>query len=149
MMKLTAKAKLQIRKPVDVVFDAIANPDHLTGYFISKSSGPMEVGQELIWEFDDFPGSFPVKVTTLKTNELITFVWDPETQVDIQLQANGEGNTIVSVSEGEKELNEQNLKWLISNTSGWANFLDCLKAYLEYGIRLREGAYDYMKPKNQ
>lgn len=109
----------------------------------------MKEGQELIWEFGDFPGSFPVKVTTLKTNELITFVWDPETQVDIQLQANGEGNTIVSVSEGEKELNEQNLKWLISNTSGWANFLDCLKAYLEYGIRLRDGAYDYMKPKNQ
>ena len=30
-------------------------------------------------------------------------------------------------------------------TEGWANFLACLKAYLEYGINLRKGAFDYMK----
>lgn len=144
-MKLTARASLQILKPLDVVFDAIINPDHLTRYFISKSSGPIVDGQELTWEFGDFPGPFPVKVTAVKTNEHIAFVWDPETTVNIYLSAYGAENTVVKISEGDKELNEENLNWLTSNSCGWGNFLDCLKAYLEYGIRLREGAFDFMK----
>ncbi len=146
-MTLTAKAALQIRKPVEIVFDAIANPDHLTRYFISKSSGWIKAGEEVTWEFSDFPGPFPVKVTELKTNEHIAFVWDQDTVVDIWLAAQPDGSTVVKISEGEKELNEENLKWLTSNTFGWGNFLDCLKAYLEHGIRLRDGAFDYMKPE--
>lgn len=144
-MLLTAKASIQILKPIDGVFDAIVNPDHLTKYFISNSSGPILAGKELTWEFGDFPGPFPVKVVEVQTNELISFVWDPETQVDIRLKANGPDKTIVNISEGAKELNDENLQWLISNTGGWSNFLDCLKAYLEHGIRLRNGAFDHLK----
>ena len=40
---------------------------------------------------------------------------------------------------------EAGIKWLKGNTEGWANFLACLKAYLEYGINLRKGAFDFMK----
>lgn len=144
-MLLTAKASIQILKPIDEVFDAIVNPDHLTRYFISKSSGDMMPGTELTWEFGDFPGPFPVKVVSVQANELISFVWDPETQVDIRLKENGQDKTIVSITEGAKEMNDENLQWLISNTGGWSNFLDCLKAYLEYGIRLRDGAFDHLK----
>ena len=144
-MLLTAKASIQILKPIHGVFDAIVNPDHLTKYFISNSSGPILAGKELTWEFGDFPGPFPVKVVEVQTNELISFVWDPETQVDIRLKANGPDKTIVNISEGAKELNDENLQWLISNTGGWSNFLDCLKAYLEHGIRLRNGAFDHLK----
>lgn len=32
------------------------------------------------------------------------------------------------------------------NTEGWANFLACLKAYLDYGINLRKGAFDFRFP---
>ena len=54
-------------------------------------------------------------------------------------------STLVRVTEGEKERNEKNLNWLVENSGGWANFLACLKAYLEYGISLRKGAFDFMK----
>jgi len=40
---------------------------------------------------------------------------------------------------------EAGIKWLKSNTEGWANFLACLKAFLEYGINLRKGAFDFMR----
>lgn len=39
-------------------------------------------------------------------------------------------------------MSENGICWLKSNTEGWANFLTCLKAYLEYGINLRQGAFD-------
>ena len=41
--------------------------------------------------------------------------------------------------------NEEGLKWLSGNSFGWSNFLACLKAYLEYNINLRKGAFDFMK----
>jgi|SRR5690606_21381882 len=147
-MKLTAQATLQIQKPVSEVFEAIVNPDQLTKYFISESSGRMESGKELTWEFGDFPGKFPVKVIEIQTNQLISFVWDEETLVTIILESHSENSTVVKVTEGEKDLNEENLKWLIGNTFGWGNFLDCMKAYLEYGINLRKGAFDYMKKQH-
>ena len=37
------------------------------------------------------------------------------------------------------------LHWFGGNTEGWANFLACLKAYLEFGINLRKGGFDFMK----
>ena len=58
-----------------------------------------------------------------------------------------DNNTIVNGVGRRKILNEENLKWVLENTAGWANFLACLKAYLEYGIQLRVGAYDFMRKK--
>lgn len=144
-MKLTAKASLQIQKPVSEVFEAIVNPDYMTKYFISESSGRMETGKELTWEFGDFPVKFPVKVTQVQTNQSVSFVWDEETVVKITLESQPDNSTVVKVTEGEKEMNEENLKWLTGNTFGWGNFLDCMKASLEYGINLRKGAFDYRK----
>lgn len=143
-MKLTAKATLQIQKQIHEVFEAIVNPEKMTKYFIAESTGYMETGKELLWEFGDFPGKFPVKVTEVQPNKSIAFVWDEETVVRITLEEQPDKSTVVKVTEGEKELNEKNIKWLTDNTFGWGNFLDCMKAYLEYGIQLRKGAFDYV-----
>ena len=147
-MKLTAKASLQIQKPVEDVFDAVVDPQKITGYFIAESSGRMETGRELQWEFGDFPGKLPVQVREVKANQLVSFVWDEDTVVNISFEGQRDGTTVVHITEGEKELSEESLNWLIGNTFGWGNFLDCLKAYLEYGINLRRGAFDYMKQAN-
>src|SRR5690606_28875583 len=140
-MKLTARVSLQIQKPVEEVFEAIVNPQIMTKYFISESSGRMETGKELFWEFGDFPGKFPVKVTEVQSDSMVSFVWDEETIVRIILEEQTDKSTVVTITEGEKELSEKNLEWLIGNTFGWGNFLDCMKAYLEYGINLRKGAF--------
>jgi len=41
-MKLESNAIIQIQKPIDEVFEGIVNPDKMTKYFISESSGPLE-----------------------------------------------------------------------------------------------------------
>jgi len=48
-------------------------------------------------------------------------------------------------NENGKTLNEDNPKWVLENTEGWANFLAFMKAYLEHGIQLRKGAFDFMR----
>ena len=144
-MKLTSKAALQIQKPIDEVYEAIVNPSIMTKYFISESSGRLDSKKEIRWKFPEFKGTFPI--TNIKTdkNKNIAFVWDPETTVTITLKSLKDNSTLVKVNESGKELNENNIEWLVENSGGWSNFLACMKAYLEYGIQLRKGAFDFMK----
>lgn len=144
-MNLIAKAGIQIQKPVESVFECIVNHEKMTKYFISESTGPLETGKEVLWRFPEFEGWYPVKATEIVQNQFISFVWDPETVVKISLKTQQDNSTLVLVLEDGKEMNEANLKWALENTEGWANFLACMKAYLEYGIHLRKGAFDYMR----
>jgi len=146
-MRLESNATLQIQIPIEEVFEGIVNPAKMTKYFISKSSGRMESGKEVLWKFPEFADKYPVKVINLEVNRSISFVWDPETVVYITLEKLTDESTLVRVNESGKELNENNLKWVLENTEGWANFLACMKAYLEYGIQLRKGAFDFMRKK--
>jgi hypothetical protein len=57
----------------------------------------------------------------------------------------GGNDTLVNITEKSRDNDESGINWLRQNTEGWANFLACLKAYLEYGINLRKGAFDYMR----
>ncbi|MBE9048714.1 SRPBCC domain-containing protein [Pleurocapsales cyanobacterium LEGE 10410] len=144
-MKLESNAVIQIQKPIDEVFEGIVNPEKMTKYFISESSGPLETGKEVIWKFPEFEDRFPITEVKIERNRSISFVWDPETIVKITLEKLPDHSTIVRVNENGKELNEENLKWALENSGGWANFLACMKAYLEYGIQLRKGAFDFMR----
>jgi uncharacterized protein YndB with AHSA1/START domain len=146
-MKLESSAALQIQKPIEEVFEGIVIPQKMTKYFISESSGRLESGKEVIWKFPEFPDKFPVTEIKIEDHHLISFVWDPETVVTITLESLADKSTLVSVIENGKDLNEDNLKWVISNAGGWSNFLACLKAYLEYDIQLRKGAFDFMREK--
>lgn len=144
-MKLTAKASIQIQRPIEEVYEGIVNPEKMTQYFISESSGRMETGKELIWKFPEFPDEVPVNEIKAVNNHSVSFVWDEETIVTITLKEQADKSTVVKIIEDGKANTEQNLKWVIGNTEGWANFLACMKAYLEYGIQLRKGAFDSMK----
>ncbi len=144
-MKLIAKASIQISRSAETVFEAIVNPEHMTRYFISESSGRMETGKELSWKFPEFPEVFTVKKILAEKARMVSFVWDEATVVRIKLEQQADRSTVVSVSEEGKVNNEENIKWVIGNTEGWANFLACMKAYLEYGVELRKGAFDFLK----
>lgn len=144
-MKLNIKASIQIQKPINEVFDNIVNPDKMTQYFIGSSTGRISENAELIWTFPEFDEKCPVTITQCIQNKKITFVWDPETVVDIELQEQLDKSTLVKITEGSKDVNEKNIKWFAGNTEGWANFLACLKAFSEYNINLRKGAFDFLK----
>jgi len=99
------------------------------------------------WDFPDFPKRYTITIIKVRANRTDSFVWDPETVVTITLESMPDKSTVVRVKENGKELNQENLKWVIENSRGWSNFLACLKAYLEYGIQLRRGAFEFMREK--
>lgn len=143
---LEINASIQILKPVHEVFEAIVDPDHMTRYFIAKSTGRMESGETLIWGFPEFDLEFPVRVQRVEKDKYVSYIWESEGKellVEMNLTPFEEDATVVSISEKSMPLDEAGLKWLKGNTEGWSNFLACLKAYVEYGINLRKGAFDY------
>jgi uncharacterized protein YndB with AHSA1/START domain len=151
-MSLIAKAAIQIQKPIEVVFEAIVNPDHMCQYFIEKSSGRMVENEELIWKWPEFDENATIKTGQIIKNQYISFVWmvdDHAMKVEINLTGALNDSTIVQVTEKERNMDEAGVKWLAQNTEGWANFLACLKAYVEYGIHLRQGAFDFLRPKTE
>jgi len=72
---LEIKTALQIQKPLTEVFEAIVNPDQMCQYFISKSSGRMEEGKELIWSFPEFDLEFPVRIGKIEQDQSISYYW--------------------------------------------------------------------------
>jgi uncharacterized protein YndB with AHSA1/START domain len=149
--RLEIVARIQIQKSVSEVFEGIVNPEKMSNYFISKSSGRMEEGTTVAWHFPEFEEGFPVEVGKVEQDKLVTFFWDSnneKTEVNIKLSEKSKNSTLVTVAEKGKENTPEGINWLKGNTEGWANFLACLKAYLEYGINLRKGAFDFLNENN-
>lgn len=146
--QLEIKAAIQISKTAAEIFEGIVNPSQMSHYFISESTGRMEQGKELVWRFPEFDMNVPVRIGEVEQDRSVSFYWgEPgkEMRVAITLEPFGKGGgaTVVRVTEGTMPLGEAGINWLIGNTEGWANFLACMKAYLEYGINLRKGAFDF------
>ena len=143
---LEIKASLMMGKPAEEVFEAIVDPSKMSNYFISKGSARMEEGRTITWRFPEMDLEFPVHVKKVETGKYISYTWadfrdGTETLVEFTLTPKNNA-TFVTVTEKSRSNDETGIKWLKSNTEGWANFLACLKAYLEYGINLRKGAFD-------
>lgn len=148
MKSLTANAVIQILKPANEVFDAIIDPAKMSNYFIKSSSGKLIANTTVEWSFPEFPERFPVQVKTVKENEYISFNWSgggDDQLVEITLNSTGDQSTVVKVTEHSMPATEEGIQQMKQQTEGWVNFLACLKAYLEYGINLRKGAFDFMK----
>ncbi|KIX20224.1 ATPase [Flavobacterium sp. 316] len=149
---LEIEAAIQIQKPINEVFDAIINPDKMSNYFISESTGKMESGKTLIWKFPEFDVECPIRIDKIQQNKYISYYWtisEKELLVEITLIEKENNSTLVSITEKSMKNDNDGLKWFSGNTFGWSNFLACLKAYLEYNINLRKGAFDFMRKENQ
>ena len=147
---LEIETAIGILKTPHEVFEAIVDPARMSNYFISQGSGRLEEGKVIMWRFPEFDFEFPVKVARIEKDSFVSFRWESDgidLLVEMTLTARGSGSTVVRITEKSRELDEDGLKWLQGNTAGWANFLACLKAWVEYGINLRKGAFDYMTDK--
>jgi uncharacterized protein YndB with AHSA1/START domain len=163
MMDLQFTVQTKIQKPVQDVFDAIYNPDKIRTYFISGgASGPLDEGSTVIWKFNDAGEKVieaPVKVIKMVPNQLIKFTWaasegeyNPKTgkiphaanydnTVEMQFETLNDQETLLKISEGQWRNTEDGLRSSYQNCQGWTHMACCLKAYLEYGINLRKGAF--------
>ncbi|MBL0968679.1 MAG: SRPBCC family protein [Brevundimonas sp.] len=157
-MELKFKVSGRIARPVEEVFEAVADPANLSAYFTTGGAvGRMETGKTVQWEFADFPGAFPVEIVEVEKNRRIVLQWEANegppadgdpvvrasymTTVVFTFDALDDGRTLVTIEEGGWRETPTGLKAAFGNCQGWSQMLAALKIWVEHGINLREGFY--------
>ena len=125
-MNLQFEVYGKIQRSIDETFDAMYNPNKLSGYFTTGgASAPLVEGTTVMWDFHDFPGAFPVKVIRSEKPKLIELEWDSaekvkKTRVVIKLESVEENSTKVTIAEGGWSETEEGLKASYGNCMGWS-----------------------------
>ena len=160
-MDLRFRVAARIARPVHEVFEAVADPDKLSHYFTTGGAkGRLETGKTVTWDFHDYPGAFPVEVIDVVPDEKIILKWDAaegeqpvaqggeikpadyKTTVTMTFTPLDEGaRTLVEIREEGWRETQGALDASFGNCMGWSQMLAALKAWVEYGINLREGMY--------
>ncbi len=146
-MSIGIRVSGRIGKPVVEVFDAVVNPKKLSGYFttIKGASAPLVAGTTVTWW-----GDVPVEVDEVVPEKRIVLRWDAngedgkpayKTRIEMNFEALDDGGTFVTIAESGWLEGEAGLKKSFLNCEGWSQMLACMKAYVEYGINLRDGYY--------
>jgi uncharacterized protein YndB with AHSA1/START domain len=159
-LNLAFRVSGRISKPVHEVFEAVADPKQLSGYFTTGGAvGRLETGATVTWDFHDFPGAFPVEVVEVVPDQKIVLKWDAseatepsttgetpqsvgyKTTVTMEFSELEDGRTLVTISESGWRRTPGGLKSSYGNCEGWTGMLCSMKVYLEHGINFRTGFY--------
>jgi uncharacterized protein YndB with AHSA1/START domain len=134
------KTGMLIRKPVADVFEAIVNPDITTKFWFTKSSGRLEAGKQVQWEWEMYGISIPVTAKTIEANTRIVIEWPGYgglTTVEWKFASQKDGTTFVGVTEAGFTGDGDELVTQVTNsTQGFSLMLAGLKALLEHNVRL-------------
>lgn len=147
-MDPTFEVSAHIGRPPAEVYAAVADPAQLSCYFTTGGArGVLATGATVQWDFHDFPGAFPVEVIEAVPDARIVLRWasehadDGHTTVTLRFTATDDGRTEVAIAEGGWHDTADGRQASYRNCMGWSQMLCALKAWLEYGINLREGMY--------
>ena len=134
----TVETQMLIRNPISIVFQSFIDPAITTKFWFTKSSGQLEVGKTVTWEWEMYNVSSGIQVKEIIPNKKITIEWDdPTTTVDFEFTALTDNSTYVVIKNyGFSQTGDDLIEIIKNNTGGFTTVLDGLKAYLEFGIEL-------------
>ena len=135
---IRVETQMMIRKPASIVFQAFIDPAITTNFWFTKSSGLLEAGKTITWQWEMYGSSVNVQVKEIIPNKKIATVWgDPAVHVDYEFQSLSEDKTYVVIkSYGFPQTGNELIEVIKDQTGGFTTVLDGLKAYLEHGINL-------------
>lgn len=133
-----AKAEMLIRRPINEVFNAFVDPTVTSQFWFTRSSGKLEEGKCICWEWEMYGVSAQVLVKALEPNKRILIEWsEPPTTVDWVFTPHDADSTFVSIRNfGFSGDREAVIDQVIGATEGFSLVLAGLKALLEHNVRL-------------
>ena len=135
-----ATVQMLIRKPVAEVFEAWIEPAITSRFWFSKSSGRLEPGKQLRWQWEMYGLSTNLVVKALDAIKRIIIEWngpDNQSLVEWQFEPKGNEQTFVIVKNwGFKGDQDKIVNEAINSAGGFSFVLAGLKALLEHGIEL-------------
>lgn len=144
-----AKTGMLIRKPSEEVFEAFVNPAITTKFWFTKSSGRLELGKQVQWDWEMYDVSVKVTVKVIEPGKRIVIEWpgySGPTTVEWLFAPREDGTTFVDVTEaGFTGTGDELVKYATDSTQGFTLMLAGLKALLEHNVRLNLVADRYPK----
>ena len=136
----TTRTGMLVRKPVAEVFEAFVNPDITSKFWFTKSSGRLEVGKQVQWEWEMYSISIPVTAKAIEADKCIVVEWPGYsglTTVEWTFEPQKDNTTFVRITEaGFTGDGDELVKQVTDSTQGFTLVLAGLKAFLEHNIRL-------------
>lgn len=134
----TVEAQMLIRRPVSEVFQAFIDPAITTNFWFTKSTGKLEIGKTITWEWEMYGASTEVIVKDIIPNKKIITDWgEPLTTVEYQfIEVSPDSTYVIIKNYGFTETGDDLMNAIKDNTGGFTTVLDGLKAFLEHNIRL-------------
>ena len=137
----STEVDLLIRRPVDEVFQAFVDPEITTRFWFTKSSGKLEPGADVRWEWKMYDVSATVRVKEFEENSRILIEWDPDSLEEIECEwrffSGEDDTTLVRITEtGYKGSGDEIVARAIDSHVGFAFVLAALKALLEHDVEL-------------
>lgn len=134
------KTGMLIRRSVAEVFEAFVNPDITTKFWFTKSSGKLEAGKQVQWEWEMYDISVSVSVKVIEPNKRIVIEapgYKGLTTTEWIFTPQTDTSTFVSITEeGFTGDGDELVKQATDSSEGYSLVLAGLKAYLEYNVRL-------------
>jgi uncharacterized protein YndB with AHSA1/START domain len=134
------KTGMLIRKPAADVFEAFVNPEITTKFWFTKSSGRLEAGKQVQWDWEMYGISIPVTAKAVERNSRIVIEWpgySGQTTVEWTFTPLEDGTTFVRISEtGFTGDGDDLVKQVTDSTQGFSLVLAGVKALLEHNVRL-------------
>jgi uncharacterized protein YndB with AHSA1/START domain len=136
----TTKTAMLIRRPVAEVFAAFVNPAITTKFWFTKSSGRLEEGRQVQWEWEMYGVGVPVTVKVIDPNRRLVIEWPGYsglTTVEWTFAPQKDGTTFVTITEtGFTGTADELVQQVTDSTGGFTLVLTGLKALLEHNIQL-------------
>ncbi|GAB6928944.1 SRPBCC family protein [Paenibacillus sp. JCM 10914] len=129
------RTSMLIRRPVEEVFQAIVDPEVTTKFWFTKSSGRLDNGKHVTWEWEMYGVAGDVEVLDVEDNQRIVLAWP--TKVEWNFQQISEQETFVTViNSGFEGEGDDIVQEAIDSMGGFTMVLCAMKALLEHGIIL-------------
>jgi uncharacterized protein YndB with AHSA1/START domain len=130
-----------IRRPVHEVFEAFTDPAITTRFWFTKSTGRLAPGARIVWTWEMFDLSTPVRVAEFEQDAGLVIEWGATataTTFELRFADRPDGTTFVTITETgyRGETGDDIVGWALGSMGGFTLVLAALKAYLEHGIVL-------------
>lgn len=132
------EAQMLVRRPVAEVFAAFVEPGITTRFWFTRSSGRLEPGAQVRWEWEPFGVGTDVEVKAIEENRRLLIEWDdPPRPVEWRFEPRGAEATLVRIADrGFRGDAGSELARALDSKGGFTMVLAGLKAWLEHGVAL-------------
>ncbi len=125
-----------IKSNIETVWNNVCKADRIKKYFTTDSRRDLDSGGEVLWVWGEEAAL--INVLEVYPNEKIIFEWNAmnvnyKTKVEFNFEQKNE-KVLIKVKETGWEMNEEGVKSAFANCSGWTEFLNALKVFVEYKI---------------